>query len=81
MLLEVVNQALADHDKANLQTGEVTPFNMAVHPAGQSVVLGLGSAGVQLLHLHAAESGPPALTYAQGELACTRQHLLVLRGL
>lgn len=67
MLLEVADYALADQERGNLQTGEVTPFNMAVHPAGQSVLLGLGSAGIQILHLQAADSGPPALAYAQGK--------------
>lgn len=66
MLLEVAEHSLLDQERGSLKTDEVTPFNMAVHPAGQSVVLGLGSAGIRLLDLQEAASGPPTLAYAEG---------------
>lgn len=66
MLLEVAEHSLLDQERGSLKTDEVTPFNMAVHPAGRSVVLGLGSAGIRVLDLQEAASGPPTLAYAEG---------------
>ena len=63
----MVDHALLDQEKGSLSTNEATPFNMAVHPAGRSVVLGLGSAGIRLLDLQEAPNGPPTLAYAEGE--------------
>ena len=74
MLLEVASHALLDQETGSLRTDEVTPFNMAVHPAGQSVLLGLGSAGVRVRQLQEASSGPPTLTYAEGQVNHQDQH-------
>ena len=66
MLLKKEHGVLAEDEQGNLRTAETTPFNMCLHPDGQTVVVGLGSAGLQVLELEPQASGPPSVHFAQG---------------
>ena len=57
---------LAENEQGNLRTAETTPFNMCLHPDGQTIVVGLGAAGLQVLELQPQASGPPDIQFAQG---------------
>lgn len=76
IVVKVAEHALLDNEEGSVRTGEVTPFNMAVHPAGHSMLLGLGSAGLNILNIQAAANGPPTLTFAEG--AASRPYVLLL---
>lgn len=65
VVLKVENGSLADHEQGNLRTSESTPFNMCLHPDGQTVLVGLGSAGQKVLEVLPQSSGAPNLQFAQ----------------
>ena len=78
MVLKVENGSLADHEQGNLRTSESTPFNMCLHPDGQTVLVGLGSAGQKVLEVLPQSSGAPNLQFAQGTLHAQLPHACLL---
>ncbi len=66
VVLKVENGSLLDKEQGDLCTNELTPFNMALHPNGQTVVVGVGSAGLQVIDVVQQTGSAPTLTLAAG---------------
>ena len=66
VVLKVENGSLSDKEQGDLRTNELTPFNMALHPSSQSVVVGVGSAGLQVIDVMQQPGSAPTLTLAPG---------------
>lgn len=64
VVLKVENGSLSDKEQGDLRTNELTPFNMALHPNGQTVVVGVGSAGLQVIDVMQQPGSAPTLTLA-----------------
>jgi len=66
VVLKVENGSLSDKEQGDLRTNELTPFNMALHPSSQTVVVGVGSAGLQVIDVMQQPGSAPTLTLAPG---------------
>lgn len=76
VVLKVENGLLADAEQGDLRTNELTPFNMALHPQDQTLVIGVGSAGLQVISVVQQSGSAPQLKMAPGKhliplLVCT----------
>lgn len=67
VVLKVENGSLIDNEQGDLRTNELTPFNMALHPDGQTLVVGVGSAGLKVLDVVQQSGSPPSLQFTQGK--------------
>ena len=65
-MLKVENETLADTEQGDLRMNELTPFNMALHPEGHTLIVGTGSAGLKVLDVEQQTSSPPTLNFAPG---------------
>ena len=75
VVLKVENGSLADAEQGDLRTNELTPFNMALHPHDQTLVIGVGSAGLQVISVVQQSGSAPQLKMAPGK------HLISFAGL
>ena len=66
VVLKVENGSLSDKEQGDLRTNELTPFNMALHPSSRTVVVGVGSAGLQVIDVMQQPGSAPTLTLAPG---------------
>lgn len=57
-----------------MHMNELTPFNMALHPEGHTLVVGVGSAGLKVLDIIQQATEQPSLSFAPG--ACQTQKAL-----
>ena len=76
VVLKVENGCLMDKEQGDLRTNEVTPFNMLLHPEGQTLLVGVGSAGLKVIDVRQQSGSPPTLHFAQGTAACALHTLL-----
>lgn len=65
VVLKVENGCLTDKEQGDLRTNEVTPFNMLLHPEGQTLLVGVGSAGLKMIDVRQQSGSPPTLHFAQ----------------
>ncbi|KAL3143513.1 hypothetical protein ABBQ38_002318 [Trebouxia sp. C0009 RCD-2024] len=64
VVLKVENGSLADTEQGDMHMNELTPFNMALHPEGHTLVVGVGSAGLKVLDIIQQATEQPSLSFA-----------------
>ncbi|KAL3133969.1 hypothetical protein ABBQ32_008413 [Trebouxia sp. C0010 RCD-2024] len=64
VVLKVENGSLAETEQGDIRMNELTPFNMALHPEGHTLVVGVGSAGLKVLDIIQQATEQPTLSFA-----------------